>query len=142
MAFCTNCGNSVADGVKFCPSCGKEMAPGDVAQPVQTPQQPEAPLAQPVAAITTKEEPITTGGYIGIMLLLMIPALNILFLIIWACGGCNKVNKRNLSRAILVWMLIGAILGGVLFLLGGFLFGDQLDALREFLRELVITFRG
>ncbi|HCC52864.1 MAG TPA: zinc ribbon domain-containing protein, partial [Porphyromonadaceae bacterium] len=34
MAFCTNCGNSVADGIKFCPSCGKEMAAGDVAQPV------------------------------------------------------------------------------------------------------------
>ncbi len=140
MAFCTNCGNSVADGIKFCPSCGKEMAAGDVAQPVQTPQQPEVPLAQPVAAVATtyREEPITTGGYIGIMLLLMIPALNILFLIIWACGGCNKVNKRNLSRAILVWMLIGAILGGIAFLLGGFLFGDQLDSLRE----LVITFRG
>ena len=25
MAFCTNCGNQVNDGVKFCPSCGARM---------------------------------------------------------------------------------------------------------------------
>ena len=26
MAFCTKCGNQVADGTAFCPSCGQSMA--------------------------------------------------------------------------------------------------------------------
>ena len=34
-------------------------------------------------------------------LLLMIPIVNLLCLIVWACGGSNKKNKVNLSRAML-----------------------------------------
>ncbi|MEG1557901.1 MAG: zinc-ribbon domain-containing protein [Oscillospiraceae bacterium] len=49
---------------------------------------------------------ITTGGYIGICLLLLIPVVNLLLLIIWACGGCKKYNKRNLARSALILMLV------------------------------------
>lgn len=33
MAFCTNCGAELGDGVRFCPQCGREMgvAPGTAA---------------------------------------------------------------------------------------------------------------
>lgn len=154
MAFCINCGKQVAEGVKFCPSCGASMATpvAEAApqrpvvppmqqqaaqQPIQQPitvQQPiQQPLyAPPAAAPVYKEEPISTGGYIGIFLLLMIPIVNLICLLIWACGGCSKRNKTNLSRALLVWMLISAVLGGLIFLAGGLLFGDQIDALKEF----------
>lgn len=108
------------------------------AQPVQQPtmQQPPAPqplyAPQPVAPATVyQEEPISTGSYIGIFFLLMIPIVNLIFLIIWACGGCAKRNKTNLARALLVWMLIGAVLGGIVFLAGSLLFGDTLDSIRE-----------
>lgn len=108
------------------------------AQPVpqQTVQQPMAqqPLyaPQPVApAAVYQEEPISTGSYIGIFFLLMIPIVNLICLIVWACGGCARRNKTNLSRALLVWMLIGAVLGGLVFLAGSLLFGDTLDSIRE-----------
>jgi hypothetical protein len=96
-----------------------------VQQPVQQPITPAA-----VEAIY-KEAPISTGGYIGILLLMLIPVLNLLLLIVWACGGCNRQNKRNLSRALLIWMLVGAILGGIVFLAGSYLFGDRIDVLKE-----------
>lgn len=33
MAFCSDCGNQIQDGVKFCPSCGKPMQPGSEQPP-------------------------------------------------------------------------------------------------------------
>ena len=158
MAYCTKCGTQVADGVKFCTSCGSPMG---AAQPQAAPQhlQPQAaqpqpqlqqqaqqayaqqPYAQPqpqYAPVYT-EEPISTGAYIGIFFLLMLPVINIILLIVWACGGCNKKNKTNLSRALLVWMLIGVLIGGIIALAGGLLFGDSINELMELGKEISNT---
>ena len=150
MAYCTKCGTQVADGVKFCTSCGNPMG---AAQPQAAPQQPQPQAAQPqpqpqqqaqqpyaqpqpqYAPIYT-EEPISTGAYIGIFFLLMLPVINLILLIVWACGGCNKKNKTNLSRALLVWMLIGALIGGIIALAGGLLFGDSINELMELGKEM------
>ena len=135
MAYCTKCGTQVADGVKFCTSCGSPMR---AAQPQAAPQQPQPQAAQPqpqYAPVYT-EEPISTGAYIGIFFLLMLPVINLILLIVWACGGCNKKNKTNLSRALLVWMLIGALIGGIIALAGGLLFGDSINELMELGKEM------
>lgn len=29
MAYCTNCGNNIEDGVKFCPNCGAQQSSND-----------------------------------------------------------------------------------------------------------------
>lgn len=160
MAFCTNCGNQVADGVKFCTACGTAVttvaapaATAAITEPAAPPVQPQPVYAQaapqpamqqqPAAqqplyaqqsvapAVVYQEEPISTGSYIGIFFLLMIPIVNLICLLVWACGGCARRNKTNLSRALLVWMLIGAVLGGLVFLAGSLLFGDTLDSIRE-----------
>lgn len=164
MAFCTNCGNRVADGIKFCTSCGAPMAgnaqtaqpePQPATQPIAQPQQPvQQPYAQqpyvqqpyaaqpqpvyaaPPAATAYQEEPISTGGYIGILLLMAVPIVNLICLIVWACGGCKKVNKRNLSRAMLVLMLISLILGGLAMLAGNMLFGDVFNEIKDLGTEL------
>ena len=143
MAYCTKCGTQVADGVKFCTSCGSPMRaaqPQPQPQPQQQAQQAYAqqPYTQPqpqYAPVYT-EEPISTGAYIGIFFLLMLPVINLILLIVWACGGCNKKNKTNLSRALLVWMLIGALIGGIIALAGGLLFGDSINELMELGKEM------
>lgn len=145
MAFCTNCGNQVPGGIKFCTSCGTTMKEATPAQPTQQPlQQPviqqqsvgQSPQYTPVytapLVAAYQEEPISTGGYIGIMFLMMLPLINLILLIIWACGGCKKVNKRNFARAMLVWIVIASVLGGLLLLVGGLFFGDTIDALKEY----------
>lgn len=146
MAFCINCGAQMADDMKFCTSCGNPIGttpaqPTESQVPTQPqPTQPQPAVQQPVYAMqpTTvyTEEPISTGGYIGIFLLMMLPIINLICIIVWACGGCNKRNKRNLSRAILVWMLISALIGGVIALAGGLLFGDSIDELMKLGEEL------
>jgi len=66
-------------------------------------------------------EPITTKGYIGIALLMMIPIVGQILMIVWACGGCRKINKRNFARAMLIMMVIALILSLVIGGIGGFL---------------------
>ena len=77
------------------------------------------------------EEPISTAGYIGIFFLMMLPVINVIMLVIWACGGCGRKNKTNLSRAILFWWLISLLLGTIVMLAGGLVFGEYFDYLRE-----------
>ena len=119
------------------------------AAPVPPPPQPQPvyaapPVPPPVYAAPadpnaplppgSKYEPITTGGYIGIMLLMMLPLINFILLLVWACGGCRKVNKTNFARAMLVVMLAGMVLSGIAFLIfgsiSGSLFGDVMDAMK------------
>lgn len=53
-------------------------------------------------------EPISAWGFIGILTLFAIPVIGWIFAIIWACGGCRKLNKRNLSRG---YLIILALIG-------------------------------
>ena len=76
----------------------------------------------------SKYAPITTGGYIGIFFLMLIPVVNLILLIVWACGGCKKVNKRNFARAALIlclifFVIISLVLVTLTFAVGGWLAG-------------------
>lgn len=50
MAFCTNCGNQIENGVKFCPVCGTPAA--------QQPVMQQSVMQQPVMQQLTAQEPI------------------------------------------------------------------------------------
>ncbi|MBQ2929183.1 MAG: zinc ribbon domain-containing protein [Clostridia bacterium] len=168
--FCTNCGATLDDDKKFCTECGasvNETPAGAAPPPPPPPQSAPQPQAAPVYAHTatatmpppqsayqpaaacggdmapakgSKYEPITTGGYIGIMLLMCIPIVGQILMIVWALGGCRKINKRNLARASLILMLVMMLLTALL----GFLakkaveaaveragIAEQIDALRD-----------
>ena len=86
-------------------------------QPVY--QQPvyQQPVVQPVQqAPKTDAKPegkyalISTGGFIGITLLMCIPLLGQLLLIIWALGGCKKKQKTYYARACLIMIIISLAL--------------------------------
>ena len=115
----------------------RASAPPPQSRPAYQPQQPVYQQAQPVYHQPTyqqpvyhppaapqagetpppkgsKYEPITTGGFIGIMLLMCIPLIGIILTIVWACGGCRKVQKRNLARASLILIAVGLVISLVL----------------------------
>lgn len=153
MEYCKNCGTQVAEGVKFCTSCGSAINKEATVDGAATPMPPQAvPIlnkttpssVQPVQATPSsvkptsevyKEEPISTGGYFGIFFLMMIPLLNLLMLILWACGGCRKNNKRNFARAALLWAVIGIVISGLVVLAGGMLFKEQFEILKDSLMQ-------
>ncbi len=120
--ICKNCGATLSDDKKFCTDCGaavEQAAPGisvTTSPPPQTVAAVGGDLPPPKGS---KYEPISTGGYIGIMLLLCIPIVGIILCIVWAFGGCRKVNKRSLARASLIMMAIGLVLGMIFSLIAG-----------------------
>jgi hypothetical protein len=147
MAFCTECGANVPDGVKFCTECGKlmgeaaEAAPAYTAPPPQVPPiyapQP-APGFQSASAYGTDAPPpkgskyavIGTGGYIGTMILFAIPVIGWLVCIITAFAGKN-MNRRNFARAMLILLIIGIIIGVALY----FVFNWASEVIMEYLNE-------
>ncbi|MCF7848880.1 MAG: hypothetical protein K9M45_08530 [Kiritimatiellales bacterium] len=60
------------------------------------------------------DRPMTTGGWLLTMLLLIIPVVNIILYIVWACGVGNR-SRVTYCRAGLLWMLIGALIYVVVF---------------------------
>lgn len=62
---------------------------------------------------------VDTWGWIGIRLLMLVPIVNIVFLLIWSFGGTKKNVKQSWARATLVWVLVLMIfaLGLLLYVL-------------------------
>ncbi len=134
--FCRNCGKEIPPGIAFCTECGTKVPeeikpePTPAAEPSPAPTAVPSPAPKPAPAAApaqtadeippkgSKYEPISTGGYVGILLLMCLPVIGLILAIIWACGGCTKINKRNLSRAYLIFMAISLVISiiiGVIF---------------------------
>ena len=73
-----------------------------------------------VENVSPDRKPISAAGWLGIILLMFIPVLNLFLLIIWAFGGCLKKSKTSFARAALILFLIFAVIVAVAW----FAFGD------------------
>ena len=150
-AICKQCGAPLEAGNKFCMTCGapaeaameqpqvQQSQAYQASQPQQAYQAQQSYQAPPAGKQKRQKkqkavyidpnapgpgspyEPITTKGYIGIALLMAIPVVGIILAIVWALGGCRKVNKRNFARAMLIMMIIALILSLVIGGIGGLL---------------------
>lgn len=144
--FCTECGASVNDT-----PAGAAPTPPPPPPPQSAPQPQAAPVYAQAATATmpppqsayqpatayggdvpppkgSKYEPITTGGYIGIMLLMCIPIVGQILMIIWAFAA-RKVNKRSLARASLIMMVVMLIISFLIGLAVKSLFGKVVDVI-------------
>ena len=134
--FCTGCGAALEDDKKFCTLCGaaqsEEGASAPAVEPAPKPQptRPIQPTPPPVyhsppqsqeAAVPpkgSKYDPITTWGYIGITLLMCIPVIGLVLMIVWACGKCKKIAKRNFARAMLIMLAVSLVISLILAIAG------------------------
>ena len=107
--FCPNCGKSNPDGSKFCENCGSNMLESNGVQQA-APQQPVAPPPAPVyqqppqpqyqtpAAPANLSAPLSVGGFLGTMIVMAIPIVNIIMLFVWGFGANANLNRKNLCR--------------------------------------------
>ena len=142
VRFCTGCGRPVlldtassaperAEPLRQsgpsnqAPSVSPSAEPSSPPPPQYTPPRQQTHTAAPPAysvegwssggpAPGSRYELISTGGFIGILLLMCIPLVGLILMIVWACGGCRKLQKRNLARASLILAVIGLALSLVL----------------------------
>lgn len=117
---CEKCGTAL-NGAQFCPSCGTAATVQVQSQPKPQPvSPPPSQISQTVyAAPNTADAPPPKGGrysvmgigsFMGSLFLLSLPIAGFIIMIVWACGGCENQNKRNLARAMLIWFGIGVVI--------------------------------
>ena len=142
VRFCTGCGRPVlldtassaperAEPLRQsgpsnqAPSVSPSAEPSSPPPPQYTPPRQQTHTAAPPAysvegwssggpAPGSRYELSSTGGFIGILLLMCIPLVGLILMSVWACGGCRKLQKRNLARASLILAVIGLALSLVL----------------------------
>lgn len=136
---CASCGKALPENSPYCTSCGARVdaentpppLPESSASPASAPVSQAAytpPPAQPAAqgyatgyvpglpSDQFNREPLTTGQFMIMFLLQMIPIVGIVMLFIWAFGDGN-VNKRSYARAVLLYMAIATALMMLFFVL-------------------------
>ncbi len=110
--------------------------PPPQAQPTPPPPQPQPqPITyaatEPVPPKGSKYAPITTWGYIGIFILMCIPLVGLILMIIWACGKCKKIAKRNLARAMLIMTVVGLVISLIIGIAGRAVFKSAMAAIEQ-----------
>lgn len=124
------------------PAPESEAAPESVSQPapVFVPPVADAPAAptyqQPASAPEkpgrkSKYAPMTSWGMAIQIILMNIPVIGFILMVVWACGGCRKITRRNLARANLILLIIAIVLAIIGALLARFAFADVITRVFE-----------
>ena len=97
------------------------------------PAEPPVPPLSPAALEKQRKanQPMTTWGTVLSMVAMSIPVIGLIFMIVWACGGCRKIGRRNLARAYIILLIIGIVIFVVAALLLRFVFTDELTRFVE-----------
>lgn len=97
---CPVCGKELPAQAAFCGECGYNFATGS--SPYTVPPQ--------TAVVTEDTAPLTTGEYLILFLLTLVPVVNIILYLIWSFSSGVNVNRRNFCRAYLILSVIGLVL--------------------------------
>ncbi len=83
----------------------------------QTPPPPSpAQILDPAPASNSRYSPVSAWRWVGIYLLLGIPLVGFILTIVWACGGCKRVNVRNMARGMLLYYLLWFAIALIVFI--------------------------
>jgi len=63
--------------------------------------------------------------------LMSIPVIGFILMILWSCGVCRKIARRNLARACLILLVVAVVLLVAAALLARFVFPEELTRLVE-----------
>ncbi len=93
--FCAVCGTLLIGDHDTCLHCGTRLKDG-VDGPIDVPPPQDSRYGL-----------ISTWNWFGAMLLMMIPGVNLVMLILWACGKCtHKLQRRNFARGALLALAV------------------------------------
>ncbi|MCD6321655.1 MAG: zinc-ribbon domain-containing protein [Clostridiales bacterium] len=131
--FCEQCGKEIPENSKFCPACGAivepsaPMAPAvepepqldSTTEPTEIPKTQQAP--PPAAVINTTQntsynnkdnliKPLSIGSYIGIIILMAIPIINLIMLLVWSFSDTVNLNKKHYAIAVLIMILVSILI--------------------------------
>ena len=124
---CPYCGNTIADNSVVCIHCENILrtptapipsASGETtSRPEQLPpptgfsyyaQQPtySRPAPAHVKEEPSYDPPLSIGGFIGTLIVALLPIAGLIVLLVWICRRKTNENRKNLSAALLIVQLI------------------------------------
>ncbi len=80
-------------------------------------------------------EPISTGGFMLMDLIMAIPVLNIVMYFVWGFSKNVNPNKSNWAKSKLLWILIGLAFSIIVIVVISILFSQQLQAIFGLINE-------
>ncbi|MBR2749830.1 MAG: zinc-ribbon domain-containing protein [Clostridiales bacterium] len=108
------------------------LTPNTFAQPAAAPveekkgKKKDKVYGEPV----TESKPLSTGGAFWLLFLFAIPVVGLISSIIFSVSG-KKQSRKNLSRAVLIWKIIGIIVALAVCILLYFLIRPAFEAILE-----------
>lgn len=69
--------------------------------------------------VVNQEKPISVGEWVLTIFIAAIPLVGFVMLFVWGFGGNAPETKANWAKATLLWILIGVVLYGLLFMAFG-----------------------
>lgn len=150
--FCEQCGKDIPENSKFCAGCGAKVEPvaevsapveSEVEQPTPPPQTEQAPPppppptpppVQPVPVPSARYnsgdnliKPLGIGSYIGILILMAIPIINLVMLLVWSFSDTVNLNKKHFAIAVLIMLLISILISIALVILAATVGGGLIN---------------
>ena len=98
---CPRCGSPVGNNDTFCGECGANL------------QNPSMPWEFPYPIQSENTAPLSTIDYLLMILLFSIPIAGLVLMIVWSCSGTVNANRRNFSRAFLIYY-VAAFLASII----------------------------
>ncbi len=115
--ICEQCSKQMPDDSTFCPNCGAkngiESEPNfmeEAVKPIPVVQQPVQQPIQPAVEPKDLKKPLGVLGFMGTLFVLSVPFLGIVMMFVWAFGSRVNKNRKNLSIALMIYMIISIVL--------------------------------
>ena len=130
--FCPECGTEIREDAAFCPECGTKTAAEPKPEASQAPPAPVTPPPPPQrpAPPPPISKEVGTGAFFGLMFLFGIPLIGLIACILISFAAKNK-NVKHFARAVLIWIIIGAVLSLILLAAGSLLANAVSGAVAE-----------
>lgn len=110
MPVCTKCGAQSPEGSNNCTQCGAALEEKSL--------RPQVPAAEIPHRSRPRSSVLSTGSFLGSLILMNLPIAGLIITIVWACGGTANENRRNLARGYILYALIMTVLAIVLSVIG------------------------
>lgn len=121
MIKCPICGLEHEDGASFCTECGTKL---------HSEQPKAAPTGEYMHTAQADNKPLSMWDFTLMELIARIPVVNLVLFLVWGFSKDTNENRRNWSRARLIWAAIGLVLG-VLGIAAALVFGGVLATVTE-----------
>ena len=100
--FCSICGTLLIGDHDTCLNCGTCLKGNGAALDIPPPQD-------------SRYGVVSVWNWFGTMLLMLVPGVNLVALILWACGKCRRVQKRNFARGALLALAVLLVISMLVF---------------------------